>query len=178
MTSSGSERPSTWRRWLYVNLHTAAWQKHGLSPMNRIVGVVIVLAVALAILQSEPTLYVGNEHLFRYAEIVFAVIFLAEYAGRVWVAGENPRYGPTLRGRLRYMRTIPALIDLVALVSLFVTLVGTHGAILRLFRLVRIVALAKLGRYSTALNAIGSAVHSRRYELMMSLAIAGMLLLV
>ena len=76
------------------------------------------------------------------------------------------------------MLTIPALIDLVALLSLFLTLVGTQGAILRLFRLVRIVALAKLGRYSTALNAIGAAIHSRRYELMMSLAIAGMLLLV
>jgi voltage-gated potassium channel len=50
--------------------------------------------------------------------------------------------------------------------------------VLRLVRLVRIVALAKLGRYSSALNAIGHAIHSRRYELTMSLVIAGMLLLV
>ncbi len=175
MNAANAER--RWRRWFYVNLHTAAWGKPGLSPLNKFVGIVIILAVTLAILQSEPVLHAGNEGLFRAAEIVFAVIFLAEYSARVWVAGENPDYGPSWRGRLRYMLTLPALIDLVALASLFLTLVGTQGAILRLFRLVRIVALAKLGRYSTALNTIGRAIHSRRYELAMSLAIAGMLLL-
>ncbi len=81
-------------------------------------------------------------------------------------------------GRLRYALTVPSLIDLLATVSLFVTLVGTQGAVLRLVRLLRIVALAKLGRYSSALNAISHAIHSRRYELMMSLVIAGMLLLI
>jgi voltage-gated potassium channel len=168
----------SWRRWLYVNLHPSAWHKRGLSPLNRLIAFAILLAVGLAILQSEPTIHAGNERLFRAAEIVFAVLFLAEYVARVWAEGENPDYRPTLRGRLRYMLTIPALIDLVALVSLFLTLVGAEGSMLRLFRLFRIIMLAKLGRYSSALNAIGHAVHSRRYELMMSVAIAGMLLLV
>lgn len=168
----------SWRRWLYVNLHPPAWHRRGLSPLNRLVVLVILLAVGLAILQSEPTLYIGNEGLFRAAEIVFALIFLAEYAARIWIAGENPDYGPTFSGRLRYALTVPALIDLLATISLFVTLVGTQGAVLRLVRLLRIVALAKLGRYSSALNAISHAIHSRRYELMMSLVIAGMLLLV
>lgn len=167
-----------WRRWHYVNLHPSAWHKRGLSPLNRLVAVAIILAVGLAILQSEPMLYVGNETLFRAAETIFAVIFLAEYCGRIWIAGEDPEYGPTLRGRLRYMLTFASIIDLVALASLFLTLVGAEGSILRLFRLVRIVMLAKLGRYSSALNAIGAAIRSRRYELMMSLVIAGLLLLV
>ena len=79
--------------------------------------------------------------------------------------------------RARIVRTARRLLKW-ALVSLFLTLIGTQGAILRLFRLFRIVALAKLGRYSSALNAIGEAIRSRRYELTMSLAIAGLLLLV
>lgn len=178
MNASHVDKSGSWRRWLYRNLHPSAWHKRGLSPLNRLVVFVILLAVGLAILQSEPLVYDGNEALFRALEVVFALIFLAEYAARIWIAGENPDYGPTFRGRLRYALTIPALIDLVATVSLFVTLFGSHGAVLRLVRLVRIVALAKLGRYSSALNAIGHALHSRRYELTMSLAIAGMLLLV
>jgi len=168
----------SWRRWLYVNLHPPAWHRRGLSPLNRLVVLVIILAVGLAILQSEPTVYAGNEWIFRALELVFALIFLAEYVGRIWIAGENPDYGPTLRGRLRYALSVPALIDLVALASMFATLMGSQGAILRLVRLVRIVALAKLGRYSSALNAIGHAIHSRRYELTMSVMIAGLLLLV
>lgn len=178
MTSDADQRAHRLRHWLYVNLQPGAWPRRGLSPLNKLIGLMIVLAVTLAILQSEPLVYRGNEHLFRVAEIVFAVIFLAEYLARVWIAGDNPDYGPTLTGRLRYMLTWPALIDLIALVSLFLTLVGTQGAILRLFRLARIIMLAKLGRYSTALRAISAAIYSRRYELTMSLFIAGMLLLI
>lgn len=178
MQAKRADGQRSWRRWLYVNLHPPAWHKRGLSPLNCLVAAAIVGAVGLAILQSEPLVYAGNEALFRGLEIVFAVIFLAEYAGRIWIAGENPDYGPTFRGRLRYALTIPALIDLVATVSLFMTLFGSHGAVLRLVRLFRIIALAKLGRYSSALNAIGQAISSRRYELTMSLAIAGMLLLI
>lgn len=168
----------SWRRWLYINLHPSAWHRRGLSPLNRLIALLIILAVVLAILQSEPLVFAGNEWLFRIAEIVFAVIFLVEYVARVWAEGENPDYGPMLGGRLRYMLSLPALIDLAALISLFLTLVGAEGSMLRLFRLLRIVMLAKLGRYSSALNAIGSAIHSRRYELTMSVVIAGMLLLI
>ncbi len=148
-----------------------------MSPLNKIIAVLICIAVFVAILQSEKTVVAGHETLFRMAEIVFAVIFLVEYLCRVWIAVENPIHGPGLRGRLSYMVTWPALIDLIALSSLFLTLVGAEGSILRLFRLARIIMLAKLGRYSTALNAIAEAVRSRRYELAMSLVIAGMLLL-
>jgi voltage-gated potassium channel len=178
MSAGHAGKPKTWRHWLYVNLHPSARHRRGLSPLNRLVVLVILLAVGLAILQSEPKLYVGNEGFFRAAEIVLAIIFLAEYAARIWIAGENPDYGPSIAGRLRYALTLPALVDLVVLVSLFVTLVGSEGVVLRLVRLIRIITLAKLGRYSSALNAIGSAIHSRRYELMMSLVIAGILLLV
>jgi len=178
MSAGHAGKPKTWRHWLYVNLHPPARHRRGLSPLNRLVVLVILLAVGLAILQSEPKLYVGNEGFFRAAEIVLAIIFLAEYAARIWIAGKNPDYGPSIAGRLRYALTLPALVDLVVLVSLFVTLVGSEGVVLRLVRLIRIITLAKLGRYSSALNAISRAVYSRRYELTMSLVIAGMLLLV
>ncbi len=107
----------SWRRWLYVNLHPSAWHKRGLSPLNRLVVLVILLAVGLAIVQSEPMLYAGNEGLFRAAEIVLATIFLVEYAARIWIAGENPDYGPSLAGRLRYALTLPALVDLLVLAA-------------------------------------------------------------
>lgn len=178
MNASHVDKSGSWRRWLYRNLHPSAWHKRGLSPLNRLVVLVILLAVGLAVLQSEPTVYAGNEGLFRAAEIVLAAVFLVEYAARIWIAGENPDYGPTFAGRMRYALTLPALVDLLVLVSLFVTLVGAQGAVLRLVRLMRIITLAKLGRYSSALNAIGAAIHSRRYELTMSVVIAGMLLLV
>ena len=65
----------------------------------------------------------------------------------------------------------------LAMSTLFLTFFGNETSILRLFRLIRILSLAKLGRYSSAIRAMAEAVKSRRYELLMSLAIAGMLLL-
>lgn len=168
----------TWRRWAYQNLHTAAWRKSGISPINRLIAVLIVAAVALAIVQTEPAIATGNESLFRNLEIIFAIVFLAEYLARVWIAPEHPEFGDGWRGRLRYMVTLPAIIDLLALSTLFLTLFGSEGAFLRLFRLVRIFMLARLSRYSTAMRAIVQAVKSRRYELGASVTIAGFLLLV
>jgi len=168
----------SWRQWAYRNLHTAAWRKTGISPVNRIIALLIIVAVALAILETEPTIVAGNEALFRQLEIVFAVVFLVEYIARVWIAPENPELGGGWKARLRYMLSPPALIDLIALLTLFLTFFGSEGAFLRLFRLVRIFMLARLGRYSTALRAIGHALNSRRYELGASLTIAGFLLLI
>ena len=111
-------------------------------------------------------------------EMVFAVVFLIEYVARIWIAPENPDLGGGWKARLRYALSMPALIDLIALSTLFLTFFGSEGAFLRLFRLARIFMLARLGRYSSALRAIGHALNSRRYELGASLTIAGFLLLV
>lgn len=168
----------TWRHWAYRNLHTAAWRKTGLSPVNRVIAILILAAVAVAILETEPTIMAGNEGLFRGLEFFFAIIFLIEYLARLWIAPENPELGGGWKARLRYAVSLPALIDLIALSTLFLTVFGSEGAFLRLFRLVRIFMLARLGRYSSALRAIGNAINSRRYELGASLTIAGFLLLV
>jgi voltage-gated potassium channel len=169
----------TWRRWAYQNLHTSGWRKPGISPVNRFIALMILAAVVMAILQTEPEVVDGHQLFFRRLEIVFACIFLVEYVARVWCAPENPDLkGRPWQARLRYMVTLPAIIDLLALSTLFLTLFGSEGAFLRLFRLVRIFMLARLGRYSTALKAVAQAVNSRRYELVASLSIAAMLLLV
>lgn len=138
----------------------------------------ICLGVAMAVLQSEPEILNGRERLFRIGEVAFAVVFLVEYLARLWIAAENPRYGPGWRGVARYVISFPALVDLLALSSLFMTLLGGEGVVLRLFRLSRMLMLARLGRFSTAIGTIIHAITSRRYELIMSLAIGGMLLLV
>jgi voltage-gated potassium channel len=142
------------------------------------VGVLIFAALAVAVLETEPTIFVGNERIFRGLQIVFAVIFLLEYVARLWSAVENPELGHGWRASVRYALTLPALVDLVALITLAATLYGSEGALLRLVRFSQIFMLARLGRYSTAFRAIGHAVRTRRYELIATLTIAGMILLV
>jgi voltage-gated potassium channel len=98
-------------------------------------------------------------------------MFAAEYAARVWTAVENPRYGPGWRGRLRYMLSLTALIDLFAIVISFATPAGLSPFALRTFRILRILRLAKLGRLSSAMSYLIEAIQARSYELLFSLII-------
>jgi voltage-gated potassium channel len=165
-------------RWrLYVLLEPRAWKHDGLSPLNRLVSIVILAAVVLVIFETEEPIYLAYRDWFHNAEIVISVFFTIEYLTRLWVAGEDPRYRGFV-GRLRFVTTPTAIIDLLALSPMFLGLLGSEAFLARLFRLVRILRLAKLGRYSRAFSAIMEALNARRYELWMSAAIAVMLMLV
>lgn len=171
------DRRENWREWLYANMDPAAWPRNGLSPLNHAISALICLAALFAIIESEPSLYIPNIDFFFWVESAFGAIFLTEYVARIWIAGENPRYAG-FSGRIRYILSVPAIIDLLALSPLLLAFVGTEVFLLRLFRLIRILRLARLGRYSKAINTIVFAVKSRSYELLMSLCFAGILLLV
>jgi voltage-gated potassium channel len=166
------------RRQLYYLLDSSAWPRNGLSPLNRFLVLFILVSVLVAILESEPLVYRGHEADFFRIEFVFAAVFLIEYLARLWVCVENPRYANGWRGRLSYALTPAALFDLLAVTPLVFTMVGTEAFVLRLFRMVGILRLSKLGRYSAAMTTIRTAILSRRYELIMSVGIAGIMLLV
>ncbi len=167
---------SSLRARAYLNLEPSAWPRKGLSPVNRVLVGVILVAVAFAVLETEPTIVARRYTFLTVLEAVFTAIFLVEYITRVWIAPENPRYAGRF-GRLRYMVSLPALIDLIALLPSLLAFIGSEAFIVRLFRIMRIMRLARLGRFSGAIQAIVAAVKSRRYELLMSLSIAGLLLL-
>src|SRR5690606_15866140 len=112
-----------------------------------------------------------------WLEVAVTVAFVIEYGLRLWVAGENPLYrGPV--GRLRYMVTPAALVDLLAIAPVLLGPFGGETFVLRLIRLFRILRVARLGRFSRAATAIAEALAARRYELVMSVVISGILLLI
>jgi voltage-gated potassium channel len=170
-------RRPTLRRRLYEQLDPRARERPGLSPLNRAIVAAILLSVLTAVLDSEPEVAAGREALFSRIELVLGSLFVVEYLARLWTAAESPRYGPGLRGRLRYVLSAAALLDLVALTPVIFTAIGAEAYVLRLFRLVRVLRLARLGEFSDAMALLAKAVHSRRHELTLSVAIAILLLL-
>ena len=136
--------------------------------MNAIVAAIILVSVVFAVLETEATLRVANHHLFLAADLFFGGLFTIEYLLRIWVAGEDEKYRG-FTGRLRFIVSPLALVDLLAILPFFITLGVTDAFLLRLFRLLRIFTLAKLGRYSVALQNIARAIKKRSYELLMSL---------
>jgi len=165
------------RRRLYLMLDPAAGPSVGLSPLNRVLALLIFVSVGVAIFESEPLVYQGRESIFYWTEVSIATVFLVEYGARLWVCVEDPAYADSVKGRIVYALSPAALLDFIAVAPVLFTLVGSEVFLLRLFRMIRILRLAKLGRYSTAMSTIWKAMQSRRYELIMSICIAGLMLL-
>ncbi len=160
------------RRRLYVQLDPAAWPRRGLSPINLIVFITIIVTSILAVVETEPTIAKGRDNLFNAMELVVGVFFSIEYVARAWTAAESPRYGPGWRGLLRYVRSPIAIIDLISISTSFLTPAGLQPYLLRAFRVARILRIAKLGRMSNAMSYLIEAMMARRYELLFSLFVS------
>lgn len=162
---------------LYRQLAPEAREQIGLSILNQVIGVLILLASLTAILETEPTLRASAPWLFPTLETIFVVVFIIEYLLRLYSIGEDPRYRG-LSGRLRYIFSFWALVDLVAILPYFLGFLAHDNAFLvRLLRLLRMLRLARLGRFSQAWAGLAVALRSRSYELWLSAGVAGLLLL-
>ncbi len=101
------------RQRLYAQLSPEAWPKSGLSPVNRVVAVAIIVAVAAAVLETEQALRTEHARVFVGLDVALGLLFVSEYLLRLWVVGENPKYQGVI-GRLKYVATPMAVIDLIA----------------------------------------------------------------
>jgi voltage-gated potassium channel len=152
------------RQKAYRQLEPSAWRRKGLSPVNLILVILIIIAVVEAVLDTEPKISRGRELLMDNVEFGLGIIFLIEYLMRAWVAVDNPRFKSQRFPRLRYLLTPIAIIDLLAVVPALFAFGGAQSLILRFFRVLRMLRLAKLGRTSKAWQHIRDAIFERRYE--------------
>lgn len=126
--------------------------------LNALIGILIVLNVTAVVLESVATIHARYSRWFLWFEAISVILFTAEYAGRVWVSVESERFGPGWRGRLRYMVTPLALIDLIAIAPFyFGFLLDVDTRVLRALRLLRVF---KLTRHSTAMDMLLSVIRN------------------
>lgn len=142
--------------------------------VNRALLGLIVLSALAAILDTVPAIRAGWGQALRAVEYGCIGLFTLEYAIRVWVAVEDRagRYENPLLGRLRYMATPMALIDLLAILPSYLALVLPADLIL--LRTLRILRILKITRYSPALATFEVVLVNERR----SLAAAGTILAV
>lgn len=159
------------RRWVHSQLDPRARETGGLSPVNRTLVALILMAAALGIFETEPVLTLRYGQGFSLFELGLGLVFLVEYAARLWSAAEAEGGDRPWRNRIRFIVSPAAIADLLAVAASLSPAMGSGGLALRLVRLLRILRLAKLGRMSRAMNHVLDAVASRRDELLISLAL-------
>ncbi len=85
---------------------------------DRIVWTVLVLLIAIsvsaAVLKTVPQIGTSHGALIDLILILATIGFAIEYFLRIWIAAENPGAAGAARERLRYVFSLPGLVDLVA----------------------------------------------------------------
>jgi voltage-gated potassium channel len=165
------------KEWTYLSLNS---REH---PGNRNVslglGVLIVGNVIALMIETVPHLSREWLAILDAFEYVSIGLFTLEYLARVWSITAAPKYHHPLWGRLRYLCSPMALVDLAVLVPAylpFVTAIDLRS--LRVMRLLRIVRLLRIPRYASALSRLARIVHEKRGELVVVGILIGILLIV
>lgn len=134
--------------------------------LNLALVALILVNVLAVILETVPSLGQRYAALFQALEVVSVAVFTVEYLGRAWWAVEDPRYAHPLWGRLRYLLTPLALIDLIAILPFY--LAQIFGLDLRLLRLLRLLRILKLSRYSPAVTVLADVLRDERDSLLVT----------
>ncbi len=114
--------------------------------VTALITAMIVVNVVAVILSSVKELDQVYSHWFLMIEVVSAVFFTAEWILRAWASVEHTEYFgmATFKARLRYLLSPLPVIDLIAIVPLYLSIFGIVSAqSLIALRLLRLLQLAR-----------------------------------
>lgn len=166
-------------------LRNRVYQALSGTPTNKLARVVSVSLIALILLNvlavmAESVEWVRMQYdtwLMGF-ETFSVAIFSLEYLLRIWSCTSAPRFEHPTTGRVRYIFTPLAIVDLLAILPTLLMWTGVDLRVLRILRLTRMFRLAKLARYSKALQAMGEVARQKREELVLSLILMFLMLVV
>jgi voltage-gated potassium channel len=145
-----------WRQRLAVVFEDLEPRNTVTRVFNALLASLIVANVASVLLESVESLRAQFAGAFFWFEHFATAVFAVEYVLRVWTCVDfhEVAYRDPVWGRLRYMRSFFALVDLVAVLP---ALLGVLGAAdFRVLRLLRLLRMLKLVRHSTTFGLLGA----------------------
>lgn len=146
--------------------------------INQLLIILISCNVLAIILESVDILYEQYEFHFKAFELFSVMIFTAEYLARVWSSIDliEQRDASPVIGRLKYMVSPMALIDLAAILPFYFSLYFVID--LRFLRVLRMLRLFKLTRYSPALGALLDVIQKESEALIGAILVLLMMLII
>ncbi|MGC1484730.1 MAG: cyclic nucleotide-gated ion channel [Candidatus Acidiferrum sp.] len=132
--------------------------------INRFLIALIVVTLVATVVESVPDLAKTYALPLDAIEWTATLVFSLEYAARLWSAAEHPllKRGAFF-GRLRFALSFPGLVDLVAVLPLWLSVFVASD--FRMLLVLRLVRFFKLTRYSPAMRSLLDALYSERRAL-------------
>jgi voltage-gated potassium channel len=129
----------------------------------------IFLNVLAVVLETERPLGLRHRLVFHWFDVVSVMIFSAEYILRLWSCTESADFRHPVWGRLRYLLTPLAAIDLLAILPFYLPMIlSVDLRFLRALRLFRIFRLLKLGRFVKSLRTMKNVLKDKKEELVVA----------
>ncbi len=138
--------------------------------------ILISLNVLALILLTVPEMRPVIGIYYKYFEAFSFFSFAIEYIMRVWTCVEIKKYSHPLFGRLRYMISAIAIIDLLSVLSFYFH-TGHSATYIRILRLFRIVMIFKFLRYLKSLRLVVHVIKDKRAELLIVISFLMLMLI-
>ena len=160
---------------LHPTAGTSKWDK----IINSFIITLILLNVIAVIIETEPSIYSRHKVFFKYFDTVSVIIFSIEYILRLWSSTNETKYKHWFWGRLKYMFSWEAIVDLVAILPFYLHALFIFDLrVLRILRLLRLLRIFRLTSYMKSSKMIGNVFRSRSQELLLSLILASGLIVI
>jgi voltage-gated potassium channel len=149
------------------------------KAFNYFIVALISLNVLAVIIGTVNSLHDQYSAIFWAFEIFSVAVFSIEYLARLWVCNIDEKYREPVKGRISYIFSPMAIIDLLSIVPFYLPfLIPLDLRFLRILRLFRLIRILKLVRYSESLNMLGRIVRSRKEDLLITLFIITIVLII
>ena len=155
--------------------------KHWDKIINVFIITLIILNVIAVMIETIPSFHddYNEQQFFRYFDLISVIIFTLEYVLRVWSSNQEEKYKHSIWGRLKYMLSPGALIDLMAILPFYLhAIIGFDLRVLRMLRLLRFFRLFRLTAYMKSAHMITNVFKKRINELALSLILVIFLIII
>ena len=167
------------KRKVHILLHPELGESKADKFVNIFIITLIITNIIAVILETVKDIKDKYEGFFRYFDMISVIIFTLEYVLRVWSCTHDPRYSGSIKGRLKYMLTPGAIIDLLAFSPWYLhKLLGFDLRILRVLRLIRFLRLFRLTAYTRSAQMIYNVFKTRFNDLLLSFVLSFFLIII
>lgn len=137
----------------------------------------VLVSIISIVLESVDSVHQAMAFEFHVIDVLSFSIFTLEYLARLYAAAENPHYKHRWMPRWAYVRSGPALIDLITILPFLLERFLPVQIDLRFLRVFRLARLLKLTRYTSAAGTLYKVV-KREWQVIMAAVFVMMLMVV
>lgn len=155
---------------IHVLLHPTQGESKWDKVLNAFLIILILLNLVAVMLETEAPIYEKYKAFFDGFNYFSVAVFTIEYLLRFWSCTNEEKYHHWFWGRIKYIFSWEALIDLAAILPFYLTgFIVLDLRELRLLRLLRLLKIFRLTSYMKATKVITNVFKNRFKELTIAL---------